>query len=70
MDYGLLYNTNTDFHRYVDRTAHKYNEGKPISVEKLLDHKLVQAVGDMYEELSHRVKVQWPEEVKFISEES
>jgi len=56
MDYMELYNTNADFHRYVDRTANKYNEGKPISVEKLLEHKLVQAVGDMYEEQSHRLQ--------------
>lgn len=55
MDYKALYNTNADFHRYVDRTANKYNEGKPVSVEELLEHNLVQAVGDMYEELSHRL---------------
>lgn len=55
MDYKELYNTNADFHRYVDRTARKYSEGKPVSVDKLLEYKLVQEVGDMYEELSHRI---------------
>lgn len=58
MDYKELYNTNDDFRRYVDRCANKYSEGKPISVEELLEHKLVQAAGDMYEEQSHRVKAQ------------
>ncbi len=55
MDYKELYDTNADFHRYVDRTANKYNEGKPISVESVLEHKLIHAVGDMYEELSHQL---------------
>jgi len=55
MDYKELYNSNADFHRYVDRCANKYSEGKPIRVEKLLEHKMVQAAGDMYEELSHRI---------------
>ena len=55
MDYKELYNTNADFHRYVDRTARKYSEGKPISVEELLEHKLVQAVGDAYKELNLRL---------------
>ena len=45
-----LYNTNKDFHAYVDRHCRKYNEGRSITVEEALEHKLVQEYGKMCQE--------------------
>ena len=45
-----LYNTNKDFHAYVDRYCKNHNEGRSITVEEALKHKLVQEYGKMCQE--------------------
>ena len=40
-----LYEQNKDFHAYVDRYCKKYIEGRSITVEEALEHKLVQEYG-------------------------
>lgn len=46
IDYTSLYDENEDFKRYVDRYCTKHR----ISVEKALQHYLVQMAGRMYKE--------------------
>lgn len=38
-----LYQADSVFHGYVDRYCHNYNEGRGITVEEALTHKLVRA---------------------------
>lgn len=45
-----LYNSNKDFKRYVDRHCQHYNEGRSISLEEALEHKLVREYGEMCRE--------------------
>lgn len=45
-----LYNSNKDFKRYVDRHCQHYNDGKSISLEEALEHKLVREYGEMCRE--------------------
>ena len=47
-DYAELYNTNADFHGYVNRYARKHSEAQAISVNEALKHILVQNVGQQY----------------------
>lgn len=48
MDLGLLYKENKEFKQYVDKYSNNYNEGKSITVEEALRHKLVEQVAEMY----------------------
>lgn len=50
MDYKEFYDTNPDFHRYIDRYRAHYNEGRPISLKEALTHKLVQEVAHQFRE--------------------
>lgn len=45
-----LYNRNADFKGYVDRYCKKYVEGRSITVEEALEHKLVHNVAEYYRE--------------------
>ena len=45
-----LYEQNKDFHAYVDRYCKNHSEGRIITVEEALKHKLVQEYGKMCQE--------------------
>ena len=45
-----LYSTSKDFRDYVDKHCRNYNEGRSITVEEALEHKLVQEYGKMCQE--------------------
>ena len=42
-----LYEKSKRFRNYVDRWASSYSEGKPVSVEELLEHELVRQYASM-----------------------
>jgi hypothetical protein len=44
IDTKELYNRNSDFRKYVNAYADKYNEGKSISVYDALEHLIVKEV--------------------------
>lgn len=41
MDYKALYDTNADFRDYVDKYCAHHSEGKGISLEEALEHRIV-----------------------------
>ena len=45
-----LYKRNKDFRDYVDKYCRNYNEGRSITVEEALEHKLVKEYGEMCRE--------------------
>ena len=45
-----LYNTNKDFRDYVNSYCRNYSEGRSITVEEALEHKLVQEYGKVCQE--------------------
>ena len=45
-----LYEQNKDFHACVDRYCKNHSEGRSITVEEALKHKLVQEYGKMCQE--------------------
>lgn len=47
---NALYEQNKDFHAYVDKHCRNYNEGRSITVEEALKHKLVQEYGKVCQE--------------------
>ena len=52
-----FYNKNSDFKRYVNLYAKKYNEGKSISVNEALEHELVKQVAERYREKEETICV-------------
>ena len=52
-----FYNKNSDFKKYVNRYAKKYNEGKSISVNEALEHELVKQVAERYREKEESICV-------------
>ena len=41
-----LYNSNKKFKAYVDHYCRHYNEGRSITVEEALEHKIVKEYGE------------------------
>lgn len=50
MDYNELYNTDQRFRRYVDACAKEYG----LTVDEMLQHKIIQNVGDYYAKTPQR----------------
>ncbi len=49
-----LYNRNSEFRGYVDRYCKKYMEGKSITIEQALEHKIVRDVAEQYREMEKK----------------
>lgn len=49
MNLKEMYETNSDFRRYVDRYCNPYSEGKTITVEEALEHALVRSYAEYLE---------------------